>query len=58
MNWVWVASLAAGAALLIWIGVQMFMLNAVTFLHVLYLVWGIGIIALTLQPKVRASLVR
>lgn len=58
MDWAWAASLAAGIAVLVWIVAQMIMLNAVSFLHVLYLAWGIAIIALTLQPKIRASLVR
>lgn len=53
MHWAWTASLAAGIILIIWICVQMMMLAAVHFLHVLYLVWGVGIICLTLSSRVR-----
>ena len=55
MYWAWTASLAAGVALLIWIVTQMVMLNAVAFLHTLYICWGITIIILTLYPSVRQS---
>jgi hypothetical protein len=58
LHWAWAASLAVGVAVLIWIGVQMVMLQAVVFLHVLYIGWGLLIIVLTLHPKVRAHLAR
>jgi hypothetical protein len=58
MYWAWAASLAAGVTLLIWIGVQMVMLHAVTFLHILYIGWGIAILMVTLYPSVRRSYMR
>lgn len=57
-HWAWAASLAAGVDVLIWIVAQMVMLNAVAFLHILYMGWGITIIILTLHPNVRRSLAR
>jgi hypothetical protein len=58
MHWALAGSLAAGVAVLVWIGVQMLMLNAVAFLHILYIVWALAIIILTLHPQVRANLAR
>lgn len=52
-HWSWAASLAAGAIVLIWIIVQVLMLRAVAFLHVLYFVWGLALIGLTLTPGVQ-----
>ena len=52
-HWSWAASLAAGVILLIWIGVEMVMLQAISFLHIFYLVWGGLIILLTLLPGAR-----
>lgn len=52
-HWSWAASLAAGVILLIWITVQVLMLRAAAFLHVLYFVWGWVLILLTLVPGVR-----
>ncbi|NMC79698.1 MAG: hypothetical protein GYA59_10095, partial [Chloroflexi bacterium] len=46
-------SLAAGAIILIWIIVQVQMIQAISFLHVLYLVWGGLIVLLTLLPAVQ-----
>jgi hypothetical protein len=56
LHWAWAGSLAAGVAVLVWIGVQMVLLQAVAFLHILYIGWGLAIIILTLQPTVRADL--
>ena len=53
MHWSWAASLAAGVILLIWITVQMVMLQSIAFLHVLYNIWGLALILLTLAPGVR-----
>lgn len=53
MHWSWAGSLAAGAIILIWIIVQVQMIQAISFLHVLYLVWGGLIVLLTLLPAVQ-----
>ena len=58
MYWAWAASLAAGVVVITWIFAQMIMLGAVSFLHVLYLGWGIAIILLTLSPNARQVYVR
>jgi hypothetical protein len=52
-HWSWAGSLAAGVILLIWITVQMLMLQAVAFLHVLHFGCGIALILLALVPGVR-----
>lgn len=53
IHWSWAASLAAGVIVLIWIIVEVILLQAVAFLHVLCFVWAIALVALTLAPKVR-----
>lgn len=58
MDWPWAASLAAGVIVIVWICVQMVMLSAVSFLHVLYLGWGAVIILLTLDSAVRRRYIR
>lgn len=55
MHWSWAASLASGVILLIWIGVEAWMLRSVAFLHILYFVWGWALILLTLFPGVRRN---
>ena len=55
MHWCWAASLAAGVILLIWIAVQVLMLQSVVFLHILYFIWGWVLILLTLLPGVRQN---
>jgi hypothetical protein len=52
-HWSWPGSLAAGAILIIWITVQVLLIRAVAFLHVLYWAWGAVLVALTLLPSVR-----
>jgi hypothetical protein len=53
MHWSWASSLAAGVILLTWIIVEMLMLRSIAFLHILYFVWGLALILLTLAPEVR-----
>jgi len=53
MHWCWAASLSSGVILLVWITVQMLLLRAVAFLHILYFTWGWAMIILTLTPVVR-----
>ncbi len=55
MYWGWTASLVAGAILIIWICVQVIMFGSVSFLHILYFVWGVAILLLTLNQRVRES---
>ena len=51
-HWSWAGCLVAGAALIVWITVQVQWLQIV-FLHVLCFFWGVAIVALTLTPSVR-----
>jgi hypothetical protein len=52
MHWSWAGSLAAGAATMIWIIIQIQWLT-VSFLHVLVFGWGALILVVTLLPGVR-----
>jgi len=52
-HWSWAGSLAAGVIVVIWIIVEVIMLRSVKFLHVLYFVWGIALVLLTLAPAVQ-----
>ena len=52
-HWSWASSLAAGVILLIWIVVEMLMLQSIAFLQVVYLIWGGLLILLTLARSVR-----
>ena len=52
-HWSWAASLAAGAILIIWITVQVYLIKSVAFLHYLYWGWGAALILVTLLPGVR-----
>lgn len=52
-HWSWAGSMAAGAIIIIWITVQVLLIRAVAFLHVLYWAWGIVLLFLTLRPSVR-----
>ncbi len=51
-HWVWAGSLAVGVIAIVWIGVQIMMIQFGA-VHVLYLVWGVVLVLLTLHPGVR-----
>ena len=53
LHWCWAASLASGVILLIWITIQVLMLQSIAFLHVLYFIWGWILILLTLTTGIR-----
>ena len=57
-HWSWAGSLAAGVIVVIWIVVEVIMLRSFVFLQILYLVWGIVLIVLTLLPEVRRHYTR
>jgi hypothetical protein len=50
MYFAWAASLLAGVVVIIWICVQMIMIRDISFLHIIYIIWGLAIILLTLSP--------
>ncbi len=58
LHWCWAASLASGVILLIWITIQVLMLQSIAFLHVLYFIWGWILILLTLTTGVRQHYMR
>ena len=58
IHWSWAGSLAAGVIGVIWIVVEVIMLRSFVFLQILYLVWGIVLILLTLLPEVRRHYTR
>jgi len=51
-HWSWSSSLAAGIILIIWITVQVQMIEK-HFLHLIYFIWGIFLIFFSLLPNVR-----
>jgi hypothetical protein len=52
-HWSWIASLAVGVIMLIWIIVETSLLGYISFLQPVITIWGIVIIALTLLPNAR-----
>ncbi|MGG6310612.1 hypothetical protein [Paenibacillus macerans] len=52
MHWSWAFSLYIGFALVIWISVQVYILNGSSVVHLLYTAWGLAIQILTLLPSV------
>lgn len=52
-HWSWAASLFAGIILLLWITFQVLLIRSIVLIHILYLVWGWVLIALTLTADVR-----
>lgn len=51
--WGWTFSLYTGFALLIWIMAQVYWIQAVSLIHIIYFTWGIGIQIATLWPEVQ-----
>lgn len=53
MHWAWTGSIYVAFALILWIQLEMVFLNAVSWLHTLYMVWALAILFLALLPSVR-----
>jgi len=53
MHWSWSYSLYTGFALIIWISVQVFLIQAVAIIHIVYITLGLLIQALSLLPSVQ-----
>lgn len=51
--WSWNFSLYIGFILIIWITVEIYMIQAIVFIHVFYIFLGLSIQAVTLLPSVR-----
>ena len=54
MHWAWTGSMYVAFALIIWIQLEMVFLNAVSWLHTVYMVWALLILLVALLPQVRA----
>ncbi len=52
MHWCWAGALSVGVATIIWITVQMVWVP-IGVVHIFYLLYGIGLLAVTLHPGVR-----
>ncbi|GAB3742054.1 hypothetical protein [Spirosoma lituiforme] len=54
MHWAWTGSIYVAFALIIWIQVEMIFLQAVNWLHTVYMVLAIAILFVALLPTVRS----
>lgn len=52
-HWSWSFSLYIGFVLIGWITIQMYLINGVALLHVIYIFWGLVIQVVTLLPGVQ-----
>ncbi|MFK0523755.1 hypothetical protein ACINKY_16220 [Paenibacillus illinoisensis] len=52
-HWAWTFSLYTGFALHIWIMVQVFWIQHVSIIHLIYFAWGVAIQVVTLLPGVQ-----
>jgi hypothetical protein len=55
MHWAWAFSIYIAFALIIWLQVEMYFLQAVNWLHCLYMIIALAIILIALLPAVRNS---
>lgn len=53
MHWAWTGSIYVAFALIIWIQLEMVFLNAVSWLHTVYMFWALLILLVALLPQVR-----
>ncbi|WP_340014007.1 hypothetical protein [Paenibacillus sp. FSL K6-1318] len=51
--WAWTFSLYTGFALIIWIMVQVYWIQDVSLIHLVYFAWGVGIQVVTLLPGIQ-----
>jgi hypothetical protein len=54
MYWAWSFSIYIAFALIIWLQVEMFFIQAVNWLHNFYMIWAIAILFVSLLPEVRS----
>lgn len=52
-HWSWTFSLYSGFELIIWITIQIYILNMFSIIHLIYIVFGLTIQIVTLLPKVQ-----
>ncbi|MFD2787170.1 hypothetical protein [Hymenobacter rubripertinctus] len=53
MHWAWTGSIYVAFALILWIQLEMVFLNAVSWLHTVYMVWALAILFVALLSPVR-----
>ncbi|WP_217697058.1 hypothetical protein [Paenibacillus amylolyticus] len=53
--WAWSFSLYTGFALIIWIMVQVYWIQDVSLIHLVYFAWGVGIQVVTLLPGIQGK---
>lgn len=51
--WAWAFSLYTGFALIIWIMAQVYWIQDVSLIHLVYFAWGVGIQVVTLLPGIQ-----
>ncbi|WP_405153520.1 hypothetical protein [Paenibacillus sp. FSL K6-0108] len=56
--WGWTFSLYTGFALIIWIMAQVYWIQHVSVIHLVYFAWGVGIQIVTLMPDVQRRYAR
>lgn len=52
-HWSWTFSLYSGFELIIWITIQIYILNMFSIIHLIYIIFGLTIQVVTLLPKVQ-----
>lgn len=52
-HWSWTLSLYSGFELIIWITIQIYILNMFSIIHLIYIIFGLTIQIVTLLPKVQ-----
>lgn len=54
VHWAWTYSLYIGFIVILWITIETYMIQAVAFIHVFYVILGLTIQAITLLPTVQS----
>ena len=55
LPWAWAAAVVQGVVLVLWIGLQILLWGAPNGIQILYLVWGMVIVALCFAPGVKTQ---
>jgi len=55
LPWAWAAAVIQGSVLVLWIGLQILLWGAPMGIQILYLIWGIVIVALCFAPGVKTK---
>ena len=55
MQWQWSFCIYVAMALIGWISLEMLFINAVHWIHIVYIFWGLAILFLSLLPSIRKT---